>query len=128
MTTSVDAFVTVNGLRFHYLDWPSKEKTPLICLHGLTGHAHAFDDFGAAMAQFYRVIAWDQRGHGDTVAAHGDRNAAAVVDHDGHAAGDEPVVDTVVGVSVIVSRRRDVVLRKQPVESKPIYAVLRMLD
>ena len=64
--TSVDGFVTVNGLRFHYLDWKSEEKAPLICLHGLTGHAHAFDDFGDAMTQFYRVIAWDQRGHGDT--------------------------------------------------------------
>ncbi len=65
-TNARDKHVNANGLRLHYLDWEAEGKTPLICLHGLTGHAHAWDDFGDAMAPSYRVIAWDQRGHGDS--------------------------------------------------------------
>ena len=33
--TQQDRFVTVNGLRIHYLDWGSETKPPLILLHGI---------------------------------------------------------------------------------------------
>ena len=38
----------------------------LVMLHGFTGHAHTWDHPAAALADQYRVLALDQRGHGDT--------------------------------------------------------------
>lgn len=35
-------------------------------LHGYTGHARTWDDFAAAMTDRYRVLALDQRGHGES--------------------------------------------------------------
>lgn len=35
-------------------------------LHGITTHAHLWDTFAEAAARYYRVIALDQRGHGDS--------------------------------------------------------------
>jgi pimeloyl-ACP methyl ester carboxylesterase len=35
-------------------------------LHGVTGHARTWDDEAAAFAARYRVLALDQRGHGDS--------------------------------------------------------------
>ena len=61
-----DRFVTVNGLRLHYLDWGSSSKPPLIMLHGIGRHAHTFDHLAADLARDYHVIAVDMRGHGDS--------------------------------------------------------------
>ena len=38
----------------------------MVLLHGLTGHAHIWDHMAPALAERYRVLAPDQRGHGDT--------------------------------------------------------------
>jgi esterase len=61
-----DRFVTVNGLRLHYLDWGSPAKPPLIMLHGIARHAHTFDHLAKDLARDYHVIAVDMRGHGDS--------------------------------------------------------------
>jgi pimeloyl-ACP methyl ester carboxylesterase len=61
-----DRFITLNGLRFHYREWGSDQAPPLILLHGWSGHARAWDAFAAAMADSFRVIALDQRGHGES--------------------------------------------------------------
>ena len=61
-----DRFVTLNGLRFHYRDWGDERAPPLLALHGLTGHARMWDTFAGAMADRFRVLALDQRGHGET--------------------------------------------------------------
>src|SRR5438093_1682682 len=63
---AADRFVTVNGLRIHYLDWGSTEKQPLIMLHGIGRVAHTFDHVGPHFASRYHVIAVDMRGHGDS--------------------------------------------------------------
>ena len=64
----IDELIELRGLRFHYRDWAS--KTPgapdLVLLHGLTGHARSWDAFAEAMTDRYRVLALDQRGHGET--------------------------------------------------------------
>ena len=62
----VDRFVTVNGLRFHVLDWGGEGRTPLLLLHGFTGHAHAWDTLAIALQPHFHVFALDQRGHGDS--------------------------------------------------------------
>jgi pimeloyl-ACP methyl ester carboxylesterase len=63
-----DELIQLRGLRFAYRDWPSsKPNAPvLVLLHGYTGHARSWDLFAASMTSRYRVLALDQRGHGET--------------------------------------------------------------
>ena len=61
-----DRFVTVNGLRIHYLEWGSADKQPLIMLHGIGRIAHTFDHISPHFTSRYRVMAIDMRGHGDS--------------------------------------------------------------
>jgi esterase len=57
---------TVNGGRLHYLDWGNEEAQPLLLLHGFTGHAQNWDAFARSMARHFHVVAFDQRGHGES--------------------------------------------------------------
>ena len=70
-----DELIEMRGLRFHFRDWPSRlEGAPdLVLLHGYTGHARSWDAFAESMTDRYRVIALDQRGHGETGWAPADR-------------------------------------------------------
>jgi len=61
-----DRFITVNGLRLHYLDWGSPDKQPFIMLHGIGRVAHSFDHIAPKFNQDYHVMAIDMRGHGDS--------------------------------------------------------------
>jgi esterase len=61
-----DRFVTVDGLRIHYLDWGGEGKQPLILLHGIGRIAHTFDHLAAHFSPTYHVLAVDMRGHGDS--------------------------------------------------------------
>ena len=61
-----DKFVTVTGLRIHYLDWGSPDKPPFIMLHGIGRVAHSFDHIAPRFTDKYHVIAMDMRGHGDS--------------------------------------------------------------
>ncbi len=57
---------TVNGVRLHYLDWGNEGAQPFLLLHGFTGHARSWDAFARSVAPSFRVLALDQRGHGDS--------------------------------------------------------------
>ena len=59
-------FVEVNGLRLHYLDWGNQGAPVIVCVHGLTSHAHAFDGFARRCADRFHVVALDVRGRGDS--------------------------------------------------------------
>jgi esterase len=75
-----DKRVTLNGLQLHYLDWGTPGKPPLVLLHGLRGHAHAWDSFSPAICADYHVLALDQRGRGESDwAKDGDYTTAAYV-------------------------------------------------
>ena len=54
-----------HGLELHLLEW-STQGVPLVLLHGLGNEAHLWDDFVPSVAPHYRVLALDQRGHGDS--------------------------------------------------------------
>jgi pimeloyl-ACP methyl ester carboxylesterase len=54
-----------HGLELHLLEW-STEGVPLVLLHGLGNEAHLWDDFVPSVVPHYRVLALDQRGHGDS--------------------------------------------------------------
>src|SRR5688572_8806016 len=61
-----DRFVTVNGLKLHYVEWGDAQKPPLILIHGISRFARTFDHLVPAFVDRYRVIAYDLRGHGDS--------------------------------------------------------------
>src|SRR5262245_43153400 len=61
-----DRFISVNGLRIHYLEWGTSDKQPLIMLHGIGRVAHTFDHIAPHFAPRYHVMAVDMRGHGDS--------------------------------------------------------------
>lgn len=58
--------VTLNGLKLHYKEWGDSARPPLILLHGFGVSGHMFDEFAGRARGRYRVIAVDQRGHGDS--------------------------------------------------------------
>ena len=68
-----DRFVTANGLRFHYLEWGEPGKPDMLLLHGFAQTCHSWDFVALSLCDRFRVIALDQRGHGDSEwAADGD--------------------------------------------------------
>lgn len=58
-------YVNINELRLHYLEWGDDNKT-VICLHGLTSNSAHWDHFSKKLSAYYRIVALDQRGHGDS--------------------------------------------------------------
>jgi len=64
--TPHNSFLSVLGVNLHYLEWGLPENPPLLLVHGGSAHAHWWDHIAAALAQEYRVIALDSRGHGDS--------------------------------------------------------------
>ena len=54
-----------HGLDLHLLEW-SEEGVPLLLLHGFGNDAHIWDDFAPEIAPYYRTLALDHRGHGDS--------------------------------------------------------------
>ncbi|WUR60996.1 alpha/beta hydrolase [Micromonospora chokoriensis] len=58
-------FFTVDGLKLSYLDFGGS-GIPLLALHGHYNEASAFAPLAEALAPRWRVIALDQRGHGES--------------------------------------------------------------
>jgi pimeloyl-ACP methyl ester carboxylesterase len=54
------------GITFRYLEWGDASSPVMVLLHGLTGHAHTWDHMAPGLSERYRVLAPDQRGHGDS--------------------------------------------------------------
>ena len=75
MTEVIDELIELRGLRFHYRDWAPQQANAhdLVLLHGYTGHCRSWNAFAEVMSNQYRVLALDQRGHGETSWAPADR-------------------------------------------------------
>lgn len=60
------AHTIVRHQRFHYLEWGEADRPPVLLLHGGNQSAHSWDLVSLHLADRYRVVALDQRGHGDS--------------------------------------------------------------
>jgi len=58
-------FVSVNGIKLHYLDW-GREGNVLLFLAGMGCNAHIFDDFAQRFTNKFHVMALTRRGHGES--------------------------------------------------------------
>ena len=65
-TQPTDHFVEVNGLNYHYVDWGGSSNRVLLFAHGQGGNSRNWDHIARELRDEFRVIAVDQRGHGDT--------------------------------------------------------------
>jgi pimeloyl-ACP methyl ester carboxylesterase len=69
MTTSTQPeskTIKVNDLALHYLEWGKPEAPPIVCVHGYTSSAQAFNALARHLQDRYRILALDVRGHGES--------------------------------------------------------------
>src|SRR5215469_11953064 len=65
-TQPTSKHVTVNGLSLHYLEWGESHTPPIVCVHGYTGSADAFNALARRLRDRYHLLALDVRGHGES--------------------------------------------------------------
>jgi pimeloyl-ACP methyl ester carboxylesterase len=58
--------IVLRQMRFHFLEWGETDAPAIVLLHGGHQSAHSWDLVSLHLAQRYRVLALDQRGHGDS--------------------------------------------------------------
>jgi pimeloyl-ACP methyl ester carboxylesterase len=58
--------MTVNDLRTHYLEWGNTDSPPVVCVHGYTSSAQAFNALARHLQGSFHLIAPDVRGHGES--------------------------------------------------------------
>jgi len=84
-----------DGLSLRLLEW-SDDGVAFLMLHGFGNEAHIWDDLAPVLAPHYRVLALDQRGHGDSGA-----DAEGRYDHESMARDVEAVCEAL-GLSRLV--------------------------
>ncbi len=65
-TERASRMVTVNNLALRYLEWGEPAAPPIVCVHGYTGSAEAFNALGRYLQDRFRILALDVRGHGES--------------------------------------------------------------
>ncbi len=63
-----EKWLDAGGLRMFYLDWGG-DGPPIVALHGLASSGHWYDPVARLLSANFRIIAPDQRGHGQTTQA-----------------------------------------------------------
>jgi pimeloyl-ACP methyl ester carboxylesterase len=58
--------IVLRNQRFHFLEWGAPDAQPIVLLHGGHQSAHSWDLVSLHLADRFRVLALDQRGHGDS--------------------------------------------------------------
>jgi pimeloyl-ACP methyl ester carboxylesterase len=69
MTTSLQPLsrtLRVNDLDLHYLEWGAADAPPIVCVHGYTGSADAFNALARHLQDRFHIFALDVRGHGES--------------------------------------------------------------
>ena len=64
-TTAKDGFVSVNGIRLHYVDWGGAGPS-LLFLTGLGDSAHSFDHLAVGFTDRFHVLGLTRRGQGES--------------------------------------------------------------
>jgi pimeloyl-ACP methyl ester carboxylesterase len=59
-------FVMVNNLQIHYLEWGSHGMPVIVCVHGYTSSAQAFNALARRLQDRFHIFAVDVRGHGES--------------------------------------------------------------
>jgi pimeloyl-ACP methyl ester carboxylesterase len=70
-TQGEDGYLTLHGLRHHYLRWGPPEGDAVVLLHGLMNNARYWEHIAWRLQPEYTVFAPDLRGHGETEHAPG---------------------------------------------------------
>ena len=58
--------VVINGLTLHYLEWEPRKSPTLLLLHGYLSRAQIWTGFAPEFSRHFRILALNQRGHGDS--------------------------------------------------------------
>lgn len=58
--------VAANDTELHLLEWGDPAAQPVLLVHGMRGHARWFTPVGPALAERFRVLSLDLRGHGES--------------------------------------------------------------
>jgi esterase len=66
-----DGYLTIHGLRHHYIRWGDVRRDPVVFLHGLMNNARYWEHIAARFSDDYAVYAPDLRGHGESEHAPG---------------------------------------------------------
>jgi esterase len=66
-----DGYLTVHGLRHHYIRWGDPGADPVVFLHGLMNNARYWEQVAETFVPEYSVYAPDLRGHGESEHAPG---------------------------------------------------------
>ena len=59
-------YLEINGLRLRYLEWGRPEALPIVCVHGYTSSAEAFNAVARRLEDRAHLVAIDVRGHGES--------------------------------------------------------------
>src|SRR5438067_7162017 len=59
-------YTEINGLRLRYLEWGRPGALPVVCVHGYTSSAEAFNALARRIQDRAHIIAMDVRGHGES--------------------------------------------------------------
>ena len=55
-----------NGIRLRLNEWGDPDAAPVVLCHGMFDHGRGFDTLAPFLAERFRVVAIDARGHGDS--------------------------------------------------------------
>lgn len=69
--TGNDGYLTIHGLRHHYLQWGDVANDPVVFLHGLMNNGRYWEHIAEEFKDKYSVYAPDLRGHGESEHAPG---------------------------------------------------------
>jgi len=61
-----EGYLTANGLRLRVREWGQPDAVPIVLLHGLRGYSGTWRRLASALPSDFRLIAYDQRGRGDS--------------------------------------------------------------
>jgi len=65
-TQATAKYLEINGLRLRYLEWGRPEALPIVCVHGYTSSAEAFNAVTRRLEDRAHLVAMDVRGHGES--------------------------------------------------------------